>query len=845
MITNQEVYDYTKIESKWQKYWEKNKIFKAQNDKTKKKYYILEMFPYPSGQLHMGHARNYTIGDVIARYYFMKGYNVLHPIGWDAFGLPAENAAIKHKVHPKTWTNNNIQNMKQQLKKLGISYDWDREINTSIPEYYKFTQYVFLKFFEHNLAYRKKALVNWCNHCSTVLANEQVIDGKCWRCHNLVTKKELEQWYLKITEYADKLLESLDELDGWPEKVKIMQKNWIGKSKGAKIFFKVFYQNELIDTISVFTTRPDTLLGVTFLAIAPEHPLVNTIINKTNNQEIKKFVEKILSLTTEDRVKTKEGIFTNFYAENPVSLNRVPVFITNYVLGDYGEGAVMGVPAHDSRDHEFAKTYNLPIIPVIMPYNNEENNNLPKDSAYEGNGYMFNLPIIDGIDCNNMDNNQFKVFIVNYLAKKNLGYEAVSYKLRDWLISRQRYWGAPIPVVYCDKCKIVASDIPVLLPENVEITGLGESPLAKVPEFVNTTCPKCKGPAKRETDTMDTFMCSSWYFFRYVDPHNENEPFDKELANYWFPVDQYIGGIEHAVLHLLYARFVSHFLYDIGLSPTKEPFKNLLNQGMVCKDGKAMSKSLGNIVSIEETLEKYGADAARIFELFAAPPEKDIEWSDKGIEGVFRFLNRFYKFFTQLLRHLKQKNPNIYQNNENIENTIDDNLFDSLAEKNKTLWNKVYITLNKITEEFESRRFHFNTSIALLMELLNHLEDSIKDFNNYNDLELLVLFNVVVKMLAPFAPHLSEELFNNIGYNPTIFKTDFPKVKQKYLILDVINLPVQINGKLRGQIQVKINAEQDEVLNTIKKDPKLNSILENKNIKKVIFVKNKIINILI
>jgi leucyl-tRNA synthetase len=840
MITNQEVYNYTEIEAKWQKYWEENKIYKAYNDKTKKKYYVLEMFPYPSGQLHMGHARNYTIGDVIARYYFMKGYNVLHPIGWDAFGLPAENAAIKHNIHPKTWTENNISNMKQQLKKLGISYDWDREINTSIPEYYKFTQYLFLKFFENSLAYRKKGLVNWCNHCSTVLANEQVIDGKCWRCHNIVTKKELEQWYLKITAYADKLLEALEELEGWPEKVKIMQKNWIGKSKGAKIFFKIFYQNELIDTISIFTTRPDTLLGVTFLAIAPEHPLVNTIINKTNNLEIKDFVEKILSLTTADRVKTKEGIFTGFYAENPVNLNKVPVFITNYVLGDYGEGAVMGVPAHDSRDYEFAKIYNLPVVPVIMPKENIEQ----LEGAYEGEGYMINLPLIDGINCNNMDSNQFKTFIVNYLKSKNLGYETVSYKLRDWLISRQRYWGAPIPIIYCDKCGILPAKIPVLLPENVEITGLGESPLAKVSEFVNTTCYKCKGPAKRETDTMDTFMCSSWYYFRYVDPHNDKEPFSKELADYWLAVDQYIGGIEHAVLHLLYSRFVSHFLYDIGLSPVKEPFKNLLNQGMVCKDGKAMSKSLGNIVSIEETLEKYGADAARIFELFAAPPEKDIEWSDKGIEGVFRFLNRFFKFFTNLIKYLKSKNSEIHKDNENIENKINDNEFENLI-SDKSLWNKVYITLNKITEEFETKRFHFNTSIALMMELLNYLEDNIKNFENLKDLELLILANIVIKLLAPFGPHLAEELFNNIGYNTSIFKTEFPKIREKYLTLDFVNIPVQINGKLRGQIQAKIDSEQEQVLNIIKNDPKIKNLLENKTIKKVIFVKNKIINILI
>lgn len=841
MIVNEEIYNYKAIEEKWQKYWEENKTFKAENNKTQNKYYVLEMFPYPSGQLHMGHARNYTIGDAIAKYYFMKGYNVLHPMGWDAFGLPAENAAIKHKTHPKIWTENNINNMKQQLKKLGIGYDWDREINTSTPEYYKFTQYIFLKFFEHNLAYRKKGLVNWCNNCQTVLANEQVIDGKCWRCQNIVSKKELEQWYLKITAYADKLLQGLNELDGWPEKVKIMQKNWIGKSKGTKIYFKIFYQNELIDTIPIFTTRPDTLPGVTFLALSFEHPLVNTIINKTQNKQIIDFVNYNLSLTTVDRVKNKEGVFTNFYAENPITLTKVPVFITNYVLADYGEGAVMGVPAHDSRDYEFAKKYNLPIIPVIMPYNNE----LDSNQAYEGNGYMINVPLIDGINCNNMDNNQFKTFISNYIASKGLGYETVNYKLRDWLISRQRYWGAPIPIIYCDNCGILPAQIPVLLPEKVEITGLGESPLAKNPEFVNTKCHKCGGPAKRETDTMDTFMCSSWYYFRYVDPHNSQEPFDKELLKYWLPVDQYIGGIEHAVLHLLYSRFVSYFLYDIGLVSEKEPFKNLLNQGMVCKDGKAMSKSLGNIVSIEETLESYGADSARIFELFAAPPEKDIEWSDKGIEGVFRFLNRFHKFFTKLSKYLKEKNPNISNNNENIENSIKNEEFQNFANKHKDLWHKVYTSLNKITEEFETKRFHFNTSIATLMELLNYLEDNIQNFENYDLLELLILFNISVKMLAPFGPHLAEELFHNLGYNISIFKTQFPIVKQEYLKLDEVNIPVQINGKLKGQIKVKLDSNENEVLQLIKNDPKLNSILENKTIKKVIFVKNKIINIVL
>ncbi|MFN4219990.1 MAG: leucine--tRNA ligase [bacterium] len=814
--------NFQEIEEKWQKYWEDNQVYKAVFDPTKPKKYILEMFPYPSGQLHMGHARNYCIGDAIARFYLLKGYNVLHPMGWDAFGLPAENAAIKHGVHPKIWTDNNIKTMKNQLKKLGLAYDWSREINTSSPEYYKFTQWMFLKLYENGLAYRKKGWVNWCFNCQTVLANEQVIEGKCWRCGNIVGKKELEQWYIKITKYADSLLQELDNLSGWNENVKQMQRNWIGKSKGAIIKFWIPELNEYLE---IFTTRADTLPGVTFLSLAPEHPLTQKIIKLAKNPEIEEFLKKSLSLTTTERTKEKNGIFTGVYAQNPLNGKYIPIWIANYVLVDYGTGAVMGVPAHDQRDYEFAKNYNLPIIPVIMP----EYEVIEK--AYEDKkGKMFNVDPIDGIDVNGMDCNEFRVFIIKYLENKGLGREEVSYRLKDWLISRQRYWGAPIPIVYCDSCGIVPvkyEDLPVLLPERIEITGKGKSPLENVPEFVNTTCPKCGGKAKRETDTMDTFMCSSWYYWRYTSNYEKDSPFNKEELSYWMPVDQYIGGIEHAVMHLLYSRFLSHFLYDLGLVPTKEPFENLLNQGMVCKDGKAMSKSLGNIVSIEEILEKYGADTGRVFELFVAPPEKDMEWSENGIEGVYKFLNRYFSFCKNLLDNLDNNVGNIQEDHR------------------KKIFVKIYKTLNKITQEFETKRYHFNTSIASLMELLNYLEDQKDEVFKINKEDKQELVEILIKVLAPFAPHLAEELWFMYGKNYTIFKDFWPSVKKEFLFEDKINLPIQINGKLRGQIEIDRDVEQEKIIEIVKKDPKISKYLENKEIKKVIFVKNKILNLII
>ncbi|MEN3015145.1 MAG: leucine--tRNA ligase [bacterium] len=823
--------NFKDIEEKWQKFWEENEVYKVEKDETKKKYYVLEMFPYPSGQLHMGHARNYCIGDAIARYYFMKGYNVLHPIGWDAFGLPAENAAIKNKIHPKLWTQNNILNMKKQLKKLGISYDWGREIDTSSPEYYKFTQWMFLKLFENDMVYRKKGMVNWCYECQTVLANEQVIDGKCWRCKQTVGKKELEQWYIRITKYAESLLEELEKLNGWSNHVKQMQINWIGKSKGARIKFWVPEINEYIE---VFTTRADTLPGVTFISIAPEHPIVNKILELTNDQVIREYIQRSMSLTTTERNKEKTGVFTNFYAQNPLNQKLVPIWIANYVLWDYGTGAVMGVPAHDQRDYDFAKTYNLPIIPVIMPpYEVNE-------KAYEEPvGQMFNTGYVEEINVDGMDCNQFRKFVVKYLESKGLAREEVAYKIKDWLISRQRYWGAPIPIVYCDSCGIVPvpyEDLPVLLPENVNITGKGDSPLAYCQEFVNTTCPKCKGKAIRETDTMDTFMCSSWYFWRYTNPKLTDKPFDYDDLKYWFPVDQYIGGIEHAVMHLLYSRFLSHFLYDLGLVPCKEPFENLLNQGMVCKDGKAMSKSLGNIVSIEEVVEKYGADTGRVFELFVAPPEKDIEWSDKGIEGVHRFITRYFKFCDELINSVRN-NLSTPRVNNNSEETLPDNAKDILS--------KVYLTLKKVTDEFETKRYHFNTSIASLMELLNYLEDRKELVEKMGRYHKELILEVLIKSISPFAPHLAEELWSRWGKEGSVFKSNWPEIKQEYLFQQKVIIPIQINGKLRGQVEVDTDTELDQILNMVYHDPKIYKYLQGKQIKNTIFVKNKILNIVI
>ena len=634
-------YNFSEIEKKWQTKWEKDDVFKVTEDPDKEKYYVLEMFPYPSGKLHMGHVRNYSIGDVLARFKKMKGFNVLHPMGWDSFGLPAENAAIKHGVEPSKWTWENIGEMREQLKELGLSYDWDREVATCHPDYYKWMQWIFIQFYKKGLAYKKENPVNWCPSCQTVLANEQVVDGKCERCKTLVGKKDLSQWYFKITDYAERLLDNLEELPGWPNKVKLMQKNWIGKSIGAEVTFEIDGFDKGLD---VFTTRPDTLYGVTYMVMAPEHPYLKELVAGSEYEEpVNAYVDKVQHMSDIERTSTtneKTGQFTGRYAINPLTGKKVPIFISDYVLMDYGTGAIMAVPAHDQRDFDFAKKFDLEIIPVVDS-DDPEVDVYDLKAAFAAEGTMINSEMFNG-----MNNKEAIEKIIDYLEEKKIGKKSINYKLRDWLISRQRYWGTPIPMIHCDDCGWVPEkeeNLPVLLPADVQFTGKGESPLATSKTFVNTTCPVCGKPAKRELDTMDTFLDSSWYFLRYCDPKNTEAPFGKDKADYWMNVDQYIGGVEHAILHLMYARFFQMALYDLGLVSTEEPFKNLLTQGMVIKDGAKMSKSLGNVVSPKEIIEKYGADTARLFILFAAPPERELDWSDKGVEGSFRFINRVYR----------------------------------------------------------------------------------------------------------------------------------------------------------------------------------------------------------
>ncbi|MDI6601474.1 MAG: leucine--tRNA ligase [Thermoanaerobacteraceae bacterium] len=819
-------YNFEVIEDRWQEYWKSSNFYKASEESDKPKYYALEMFPYPSGKLHMGHVRNYSIGDVIARYKRMRGYNVLHPMGWDAFGLPAENAAIKNGIHPSIWTWNNIDNMRSQLKRLGISYDWDREVATCHPGYYKWTEWMFLQLYKNGLAYKKKSFVNWCPSCKTVLANEQVVDGECERCGTVVRKKELEQWFFKITDYAERLLEGLERLPGWPDKVKIMQRNWIGKSEGAEINFQL----ETGDMVSIFTTRPDTIFGVTYIVLAPEHPLVSKLIKGTvYEKSVNDYVYELQAMNEITRTSTeteKSGMFIGSYAINPLNNERIPVWIANYVLMEYGTGAVMGVPAHDERDFEFARKYNLPIRVVIQP---EGKTLTPEtmESAYVDDGIMVNSPGFDGITSADMMEK-----IKGYIEDKGYGKRKVNYKLRDWLISRQRYWGAPIPIIYCDHCGTVPvpeEDLPVLLPEDVVFTGKGESPLAECESFVNTTCPKCGRPAKRETDTMDTFMCSSWYFERYTDPRNEVMPFDYDKVKYWMPVDQYVGGVEHAILHLMYSRFFTKFLYDIGLVPVDEPFTNLLTQGMVLKDGAKMSKSKGNIVSPEDIIAKYGADTTRLFVLFAAPPERDLEWSDQGVEGCYRFLNRVFKQVTDM-------------KDKYIKN---DWKFDDLDEEDKKLRYKTHSTIKKITQDMDGR-FGFNTAISAIMELSNTLNDylSVKQDNSNMNVVSELIYNALI-MLAPFAPHITEELWHDIGYEGSIHHMAWPEWDERALVQDEIEIVIQINGKVRGKLNVPAEADDEAVKMLALENEKIKSYIHDKSIKNMVVVPKKLINIVL
>lgn len=820
-------YDFKSIEAKWQKYWEDHDFYKVVTEPGKPKYYNLEMFPYPSGNLHMGHVRNYAIGDVVARFKSMNGFNVIHPMGWDSFGLPAENAAIKHGIHPAKWTYSNIENMKDQLKSLGLSYDWDREVATCKPDYYKFTQWMFLKLYENNLAYKRSSAVNWCPSCQTVLANEQVVDGACERCESSVEKKELEQWFFKITDYAQRLLDDLELLPGWPEKVKTMQKNWIGRSEGCEFSMAIDGSD---DVISVFTTRADTVFGVTYMVLAPEHPLVEKIsIGKPQEAQVKEFVQRIKLVSDITRTSSetaKEGVFTGAYAINPVNGEKVPIWIANYVLMDYGTGAIMAVPAHDERDFDFARKYNIPVR-VVIKGEDSPSDGEQMSEAYTGSGHMINSGSFDGLDVNE---GQQKV--IEYMETNNLGKGTINYRLRDWLISRQRYWGAPIPIVYCEDCGAVPvpeKELPVLLPEDVEFKPSGESPLKYVESFYKTTCPKCGKEARRETDTMDTFVCSSWYFDRYCSPDTVDIPFARKDADYWMPVDQYIGGVEHAILHLMYARFFTKFLYDIKMLSCTEPFTNLLTQGMVLKEGTKMSKSKGNVVSPEEIIKTYGADTARLFILFASPPEKDLEWSDQGVEGAYRFLNRVWRLATDYAEVLKDV-------------SIPEN-FEDLDASAKNLRFKTHATIKKVTEDIKER-FNFNTAISAIMELTNTLTT----YKNQQKQDYRVVkeaVNTLLLLLSPFSPHICEELWHIIGNDNSIHKQAWPLFENDALVQEEIEIVVQISGKVKDRIKVPADASDDDLRQISLESDKIKELTKDRKIVKIIVVPKKLVNIVV
>lgn len=824
----QEKYAPHDIEAKWQKYWEENKTFKVEMDKDKPKSYVLEMFPYPSGNLHMGHVRNYSIGDVIARFRTMKGFNVLHPMGWDSFGMPAENAAIKHNIPPKKWTLENIANMTRQLKALGLSYDWDREVTTCKEDYYKWTQWFFELFYKRGLAVKKESAVNWCDTCNTVLANEQVIDGKCWRCDHEVVKKDLSQWFFKITDYADELLKDLDLLPGWPERVKTMQHNWIGRSEGLEFSFEIPALN---DTVAVYTTRPDTAYGVTFMALAAEHPLIKKICeNNPKADEINAFCERVRNQSEIERTSSeseKEGVFTGVYCINPFTGRKVEIWVTNYVLYDYGTGAVMGVPTGDQRDWMFADKYGIEKIVTICPIGKELKLEEMTCAYEEKEGMLVNSGEFTG-----MEMHKAMSAIMDKAEAEGFGKRRVNYRLRDWLISRQRYWGAPIPIIYCPHCGevLVPEDqLPVRLPEDVSFNAGAKSPLATSEEFVHCKCPKCGADATRETDTMDTFLCSSWYYLRYTDAHNDKMPFDKELNNYWGPVDQYIGGIEHAILHLLYSRFFVKVLRDAGLVDYDEPFSNLLTQGMVIKDGAKMSKSLGNVVSPEEILSKYGADTARLFILFAAPPERELEWSDQGVEGSFRFLNRIWRIVQAFEAVLAQKVTEYDHSN--------------LSEADKDLRRVLHSSIKKVTNDIETR-FNFNTAISTMMELVNALYAYKEAAKEPNAGLVYEAISDLIKMMSPFVPHITEELWRGaINANSSVHEQSWPECDEEALKVDNVEIVLQVNGKVRGRLTVPAEATKEELEKIAMADANVQAHIGDATVRKVICVPGRLVNI--
>ncbi len=797
-------YSFKEIEEKWQKLWEEKGAFKASFDAAKPKYYLLEMFPYPSGKIHMGHVRNYTIGDVAARYRMMRGFNVLHPMGFDAFGQPAENAAIKNNTKPDTWTHKCIEAMETELQKMGFSYDWSREVSTCDSDYYRWNQWIFLKMFERGLAYKKASNVNWCPSCETTLANEEVIDGECWRCHSKVEQKDLEQWFLKITEYKERLLEDLFLLNDWPERVRAMQTNWIGKSQGVEIYFPVKDSDKVIP---VFTTRVDTIYGATYVVLAPEHPLVKEIIkDKPLEKTVLAFIERIAKESKDVRTKEdvkKQGIFTGCSCINPVNKEVIPIWIADYVLMEYGTGAIMAVPTHDQRDFLFAKEHRLPMRVVISPAGDRPLTLEQMSEAYESDGIQVNSGLFNGLP-----NQEAKFKIAQWMEEEKTGSIKIHWRLRDWLISRQRYWGTPIPMIYCNKCGIVPvpyKDLPVELPKDAPFTGEGGSPLSKVSEFVNVACPECSAPARRETDTMATFFDSSWYFLRFCSPKSAEMPFDAKEAKYWMPVDQYIGGIEHAILHLLYSRFFTKFFQDLGMIDFNEPFKRLLTQGMVLKDGEVMSKSRGNTVDPDSMIQKYGADTLRLFILFAAPPETELEWDDRGLEGAFKFLNRIWRI------------------QENLKDKAD-----------PALTRALHKAIKKVSEDIES--FKFNTAIAGLMEFVNTIYQTGADKE---------IFSKLIILAAPFIPHFAEELWQSMGNKESIFKAPWPSYDPQMLVEENVTIAVQVNGKVRSKLEVPVDIGDDALKELVLADEKMKPWIEGHAIKNFIVVPRKIVNIVV
>lgn len=823
-----EKYSPQSIEKKWQSKWLAENVYKTEMDPKKPKYYTLEMFPYPSGNLHMGHVRNYSIGDVLARYKTMEGFNVIHPMGFDAFGMPAENAAIKHGVKPSDWTYSNMDNMKRQQREMGLSYDWDRSVATCSPDYYRWTQWLFQLFYKRGLAYKKKAYVNWCETCGTVLANEQVIEGKCWRCDSQVIKKDLSQWFLKITDYADVLLKDLDLLKGWPDRVKTMQENWIGRSEGLEFNLEV---PELGEKIAAYTTRPDTVYGITFLALAAEHPLIEKICeNNPKAQEIKAFCHKAQNQSELERTSSeseKEGIFTGLYAVNPFNGNKVEIWVTNYVLAEYGTGAVIGVPSEDQRDWMFAEKYKLNVIITLQPKDKELKLEEMTEAYVDKAGVLVNSAEFSG-----MDIKAAMKGIMDKAEAEGFGKRRVNYRLRDWLISRQRYWGAPIPVIYCDDCgeQLVPEDqLPVMLPEDVKFEQGSVSPLAQSESFVNCTCPKCGKPARRETDTMDTFICSSWYYLRYTDPHNDKLPFAKDKVNYWAPVDQYIGGIEHAILHLLYSRFFTKVLRDAGMVDFAEPFTNLLTQGMVLKDGGKMSKSKGNVVSPEEIIGQYGADTARLFILFAAPVDRDLDWSDDGVAGAYRFLRRVWRIME------------IFE--DKIKASSDDYDVTALTAEEKELRRVLHTTIKKVTEDIRDR-FMFNTAISSIMELVNAFY-AFQDSKTINGGLVREVSLNLLKMLAPFAPHITEELWSILVGQGSIHQQQWPQYEEAATVQAEVEIVLQINGKVRDRIMIATGISREEMETAAKANARVQELTEGKTIVKMICVPDKLVNVVV